>query len=196
VDHVVNLVEERVDAAVRIAELADSRLVARKLGHIRIVLCASPDYLARRGTPKHPRDLVEHDCIAWSALGPLSWWFRESGVDQTFPIRVRMSTTIAESALAAAEAGIGIVQTTSYQAERGVRDGRLVVLLPEFECATTPVSLIYAPNRLLPVKLRAFIDFAVPRLEERLRSIAKSVGAGTQASAKAPARGRGRGKKA
>jgi len=195
VDHFVNLVEERVDAAVRIAELADSRMVARKLGHIRIVLCASPDYLARRGTPKHPRDLAEHDCIAWSALGPLSWWFRDSGVDQTFPIRVRMSTTIAESALAAAEAGIGIVQTTSYQAERGVRDGRLVVLLPQFECASTPVSLIYAPNRLLPVRLRTFIDFAVPRLEERLRSIAKSVGAGTQPSAKPPARRRGRAKK-
>lgn len=195
VDRVVNLVEEQVDAAVRIAELADSRMIARTLGHIRIVLCASPGYLARRGAPRHPRDLEEHDCIAWSALGPLSWWFREQGVDRTFPIKVRMSTTIAESTLAAAEAGLGIVQTTSYQAERGVREGRLVILLSQFECATTAVSLVYAPNRRLPVKLRTFIDFAAPRLEERLRLIAKSVGAGTRASGKAPAQQRGRKKK-
>ena len=195
VDRVVNLVEERVDAAVRIAELADSSLIARLLGHVRIVLCASPAYLARRGAPKHPRDLANHDCIAWSALGPLStWWFREAETDQTFPIHVRMSTTIAESALAAAEAGLGIVQVTSYQAEQGVRDGRLVVLLNQFECQTTPVNLVYASNRLLPVKLRAFIDFAAPKLEARLRSIEKSIGAGTPPRGKAPAKRRGRGK--
>jgi DNA-binding transcriptional LysR family regulator len=193
VDRVVNLVEERVDAAVRIAELADSSLIARQVGHVRIVLCASPDYLARRGTPAHPRDLGKHDCIAWSALGPLnSWWFRGLGGDQTFPIHVRMSTTIAESALAAAEAGLGIVQATSYQAEQGVREGRLVILLSRFECASTPVSLVHASNRLLPVKLRAFIDFAVPRLEARLRAIEQSIGAGASRSAKAPARRPGR----
>ncbi len=193
VDRVVNLAEERVDAAVRIAELADSSLIARSLGHIRIVLCASPDYLARRGAPKHPRDLSKHDCIAWSALGPTNtWWFREMGVDQTFPIHVRMSTTIAESALAAAEAGLGIVQLTSYQAEQAVREGSLTVLLTQFECQSTPVNLVYGPNRLLPVKLRAFIDFAVPRLEQRLRSIEKSIGAGTRSGGKSPAKPRGR----
>jgi DNA-binding transcriptional LysR family regulator len=194
-DRVVNLVEERVDAAVRIAELGDSGLVARSLGHIRMVLCASPAYLARRGSPQHPRDLVKHDCIAWLALGPIhAWWFRELGVDRRFPIHVRMTTTIAESAVAAAEAGLGITQLTSYQAEQGIRDRRLVVLLTEFECQTTPVNLVYTSNRLLPVKVRAFIDFAVPRLRERLRSVEKSIGSGTPAIGKAPAKQRGRGK--
>ena len=189
VDRVVNLVEEHVDAAVRIAELADSSLIARSLGHVRIVLCASPDYLARHGVPKHPRELETCDCIAWSALGPLNaWWFREAGVDRTFPIRVRLSTTIAETALAAAEAGLGLVQTTSYQAERGVREGRLVVLLPQFECGATPVSLVYASNRLLPLKLRVFIDFVVPRLEERLGSIEKAIGRGTARMRRSPKR--------
>ncbi|MBX9650995.1 MAG: LysR family transcriptional regulator [Xanthobacteraceae bacterium] len=193
VDRVVNLAEEHVDAALRIAELADSSLIARTLGHIRIVLSASPDYLARRGAPKHPRDLASHDCIAWSALGPAStWWFREMGVDQTFPIHIRMTTTIAESALAAAEAGLGIVQVTSYQAAEAIREGRLVVLLSQFECQTTPVNLVYASNRLLPAKLRAFIDFAMPRLEQRLRSIEKSIGAGTRPRGKAPTKPRGR----
>ena len=195
VDRVVNLAEERVDAALRIAELADSRLIARSLGQIRIVLCASPDYLARRGAPMHPRDLANHDCIAWSALGPTdTWWFRETGADQTFPIHIRMSTTIAESALAAAEAGLGIVQVTSYQAEQAVREGRLVVLLSQFECQSTPVNLVYGTGRLLPVKLRAFIDFAVPRLEQRLRMIEQSMGAGGRQREKAPANRRGRSK--
>lgn len=189
VDRVVNLIEEHVDAAVRIAELADSSLIARPLGHVRIVLCASPDYLARHGIPKHPSELETCDCIAWSALGAFNaWWFRESGVERTFPIRVRLSTTIAETALSAAVAGLGLVQTTSYQAEQSVRDGKLVVLLPQFECATTPVSLVYATNRLLPLKLRAFIDFAVPRLEERLRSIEKAIGRGTTGARRTPAR--------
>jgi DNA-binding transcriptional LysR family regulator len=180
VDRVVSLIEEHVDAAVRIAELADSSLIARLLGHVRIVLCASPDYLARHGVPKHPRELEKCDGIAWSALGPPSvWWFRESGVDRTFPIRVRLSTTIAETALSAAEAGLGVVQATSYQAEQAVREGRLVVLLPQFECPVTPVSLVYASNRLVPLKLRAFIDFVVPRLEARLRSIEQAIGRGT-----------------
>lgn len=193
VDRVVHLVDEHIDVALRIAELADSSLIARTLGHIRMVLCASPDYLARRDAPKHPRELVRHDCIAWSALGPTStWWFRESGADRTFPIHIRMSTTIAESALAAAEAGLGIVQVTSYQAEQAVREGRLVVLMSQFECQATPVNLVYASNRLLPAKLRTFIDFAVPRLEQRLRSIEKSIGAGTRSSGKTPPNSRRR----
>jgi|SRR5579883_2691732 len=195
VDRVVNLAEEHVDAAVRIAELGDSSLIARTLGHVRTVLCASPAYLARRGAPAHPRDLASHDCIAWLALGRhRAWWFREQGSDRSFPIRVRMSTTISESATAAAEAGLGLVQLTSYQAEQGVREGRLVVLLPEFECMATPVNLIYAPNRLLPVKLRAFIDFVVPRLEKRLRSLEKTIGAGTRPTGKAPIKRRRRAK--
>ncbi len=197
VDRVVNLVEEHVDAAVRIADLADSSLIARSLGQVRMVVCASPDYLARCGVPKHPRDLMNYDCIAWSAVGPPStWWFHESGADQTFPIRVRMATTVAESALAAAEASLGIIQLTSYQADQGVREGRLVVVLPEFECKATPVSMVYASNRLLPFKLRAFIDFAAPRLEARLRSVAESIGAGAGRSGKSPTRRRKRAKPA
>src|SRR5579859_6727937 len=157
VDRVVDLVEENVDLALRIAELADSSMIARPLGHVRMVVSTSPEYIERRGTPKHPSELVRHDCIAWSTLGPLNtWWFSEGGVDRTFPIRMRLSTTSAESAIAAAQSGVGLAQTTSYQAQQGVRDGRLVVVLRKFECALTPVSLVYASNRLLPLKLRAF----------------------------------------
>jgi DNA-binding transcriptional LysR family regulator len=172
-DRVVDLVEEHVDVALRIAELPDSRLVARPLGAVRMVATASPEYLKWRGTPLHPDELTRHDCIAWSTLGPLNtWWFKDQGADKTFPIRTRLSTTSAESAIAAACSGLGLTQTTCYQAEQGVSAGRLKIVLPEFECAVTPVSLVYASHRLIPLKLRAFIDFAAPRLTERLKAIA------------------------
>ena len=90
---------------------------------------------------------------------------------QRFAVRTRLVTTTADSALAAAQAGLGLLQTTSYQAEAALRDGRLVRVLREFEDAPTPVSLVYAGNRLLPLKLRAFVDFAVPRLTARLQAV-------------------------
>jgi DNA-binding transcriptional LysR family regulator len=176
-DRVVDLVEDHVDLALRIAELPDSRLVARPLGHVRMVTTGSPEYLQRRGRPMDPRELTGHDCIAWSTLGPLNtWWFKDQGADKTFPIRTRLSTTSAESAIAAACGGVGLTQTTSYQAEQGVRAGRLHIVLTEFECAVTPVSLVYAGQRRVPLKLRAFIDFAAPRLTERLGTISSIIG--------------------
>jgi DNA-binding transcriptional LysR family regulator len=177
-DRLVDLFEDHVDLALRIAELPDSRLVARPLGHVRMVTTGSPEYLKRRGAPSHPQELTGHDCIAWATLGPLnSWWYQDHGVDKTFPIRTRLSTTSADSAIAAACEGLGLTQTTSYQAEQAVRSGKLEILLKEFECAVTPVSLVYASHRLVPLKLRAFIDFAAPRLTERLRTIAGVVDA-------------------
>jgi DNA-binding transcriptional LysR family regulator len=176
VDRIVNIADEHVDAALRIAHLPDSRLIARKLGSIRVVVCASPAYLKARGAPQRPEDLMQHDCIAWSILGPRdTWWFQVSGRKQQYPIRTRLATTLAESAVDAAAAGLGLVQTTSYQASQAIGDGRLVVVLRKFECAVTPVSLVYARDRLLPLRLRAFIDFAAPRMTERLRAIAATV---------------------
>jgi DNA-binding transcriptional LysR family regulator len=176
VDRVVDLVEDHVDVAVRIADLADSRLIARPLGHVRMVVTASPVYLDRHGTPSHPAELKNHDCIAWSSLGPLdTWWFRDQGRDQSFPVGTRMATTSADSAIAAACSGLGLAQTTCYQAEQGLREGRLTIVLTGYECAVTPVNLVYASNRLVPLKLRAFIDFAAPRLSERLRNVATAI---------------------
>jgi DNA-binding transcriptional LysR family regulator len=139
--------------------------------------------------------LMRHDCIAWSSVEPLnSWWFREGANDRTFPVRTRLSTSSADSAISAAHAGLGLVQTTSYQAEPGLRDGRLALVLRAFECAPTPVSLVYARQRLLPLKVRAFIDFAVPRLTGCLQSIAATLDGRTSPSSgrvlMRPARGK------
>jgi DNA-binding transcriptional LysR family regulator len=172
VDRVVNLLEEHVDAALRIAELPDSSLMARPLGHIRMIVCASPEYLDAHGLPTHPANLATRDCVVWSALGAASsWWFRVDGRDRSFPVRSRFATTLAESAVAAAEAGIGFAQVTSYQAATALVAGRLRRVLAEFECAPTPVSLVHAAGRLVPLKLRAFLDFAAPRLQTRLTAI-------------------------
>jgi DNA-binding transcriptional LysR family regulator len=176
VDRMVHLAEENIDLALRISELPDSSLVARPLGKLQMVVTASPAYLERHGVPQEPSDLMRHDCIAWSSIEPLnSWWFREGANDRKFPVRTRLSTTSADSAISAAHAGLGLVQTTSYQAEPGLRDGRLALVLRAFECAPTPVSLVYAGQRSLPLKVRAFIDFAAPRLADRLQSIAATL---------------------
>lgn len=183
IDKVLNIAEEHIDLALRIAHLPDSSLTARTLGSSRLVVCASPGYLEAHSAPLRPEDLMQHDCIAWSTLGPRdTWWFRgDSGTAKQYPIRTRLATTLAESALDAAVAGIGLVQTTSYQASPAIRAGRLVVVLRKFECAATPVSLVYVRDRLVPLKLRTFIDFVAPRLTERLRAIAATVEAGASA---------------
>jgi len=186
VDRVVHLDEENIDLALRISDLPDSSLIARPLGHVQMVVSASPAYLERRGVPQTPSDLIRHDCIAWSSVEPLnSWWFRVGANDRTFSVRTRLSTSSADSAISAAHAGLGLVQTTSYQAEPGLRDGRLTLVLRAFECAPTPVSLVYRRQRLLPLKVRAFIDFAVPRLTERLQSIAATLDGRTSSSSAA-----------
>ncbi len=175
-DRLVNLMEEQIDLAVRISELRDSSLVARKVGSIRMVVCAAPDYLARCGTPGHPRELAQHDCVSWTSLGPFkSWLLHEGDADRMFPIRVRVATTTPESALEAAQAGLGLAQVTSYQAASAVAAGTLVPLLSAFECAPTPVSLVYPGTRHVPLKLRAFLDFAAPRLATRLKAVEQSL---------------------
>jgi DNA-binding transcriptional LysR family regulator len=170
VDRLVDLVDEHVDAALRISELPDSSLAVRPLGHIKRVVCASPGYLQQRGVPRHPSALIEHSCILWASLGARkAWLFRDEGKDAMFPIRVRLTTTLPESAIEAAQAGLGLTQVTSYQAEAAVRAGTLAAVLREHESPPTPVSLVHPSNRRVPLKLRAFLDFAAPRLSERLR---------------------------
>jgi DNA-binding transcriptional LysR family regulator len=171
-DRVTNLMEEHIDLAVRISPLPDSSFIARHLGEVRIVVCASPEYLQRHGVPTHPSQLTDHSCILWSSLGPQkSWLFSENGAESLFPIKVRLTTSLPESALEAGVAGLGLVQVTSYIAAEGIRSGKLVQVLREFEQAPTPVSLVYPSTRLAPQKLRAFLDFAGPRLTERLERV-------------------------
>jgi DNA-binding transcriptional LysR family regulator len=169
VDRIINLVEEHVDLAVRIGALPDSSLLATRVGAIRRVVCASPSYLAARGTPNVPSELSAHDCITFETMTePTSWRFAIKGADEPVPIHSRLTVNTAEAAVDAAVAGLGLARVLSYQAAAALRAGTLVVVLSSFELAPWPVSLVYGGASLLPLKLRAFLDFAAPRLKTRI----------------------------
>lgn len=168
-DRVVNLLEDRIDLAARIGELPDSSLVAMQIGAIRRVVCASPAYLAKRGAPRKPADLEAHDCVTFEGLSsPEAWTFRTGKSDLSIAIHSRLVVNTAEAAIDAAIAGIGITRLLSYQAAEALRAGALALALEEFEPQPIPVNLIHAGQRLLPIKLRAFLDFAAPRLKQRI----------------------------
>jgi DNA-binding transcriptional LysR family regulator len=189
-DRNTNLVEDRVDLAIRVGKLPDSGLTSTTLGRIRRVACASAAYLAEHGTPRHPRELREHQCISFELLaGADEWRFQIDGRDVTVPVRSRLVVNTAEASVDAAVAGSGIACALSYQAEPAVRAGQVVLLLREFEPAPIPVSFLYSGRSALPLKLRALLDFAAPRLRARLRDVEASL-----ASKPRPTRGKARSK--
>jgi len=168
-DRIVNILEEPVDLAVRIGHLPDSSLLARRVGVIRRVICASPAYFAERGTPREPADLGTHDCITFEGMtAPEAWTFTTGGSESTVAIRSRLVVNTAEAAIDSAKAGVGITRVLSYQAASAAREGALVLALQDFEPSPLPVNLVHVGQRLLPQKLRAFLDFATPRLKARI----------------------------
>jgi DNA-binding transcriptional LysR family regulator len=168
-DRVVNLLDEHIDLAVRIGALDDSSMTATRVGAVRRIVCASPGYLAARGEPRHPRAIKHHDCVDFANLGAKpEWQFVEKDRVTAFPIHARLSVNTAEAAIDAAAAGTGLTRVLSYQATHELAAGRLKRILGDFEGEALPVSLVYPANRLMPLKLRAFLDFATPRLRARL----------------------------
>lgn len=170
-DRVVDLHEEHVDVGVRIGALPDSAMIARRIGSIRRVVAASPDYLARRGTPAIPAELAGHDCVTFAGfMRADAWDLGGPGGAVSVPVRSRMTVDAADAVVDAAVAGTGIVSLFSYHIAAGVRAGRLVRLLRDFEPPPIPVHLVHLGGGLLPLKVRAFLDFATPRLKARLEA--------------------------
>ncbi len=167
-DRVVNLVEEGLDASMRIGVLADSSLVAIEVGRTRRVVCASPAFVKRHGVPRAPADLARHPCIRFSGLASGDWEFRSGGK----PVRVRVEGPIAtnqiDAAIDACVQGLGYGMFFCYQVIAHVRAGRLRYVLEAHEPEPVPVSLVYPQARLVSARLRAFIDWIVPRLRQRL----------------------------
>lgn len=171
-DRPVSLTEEHFDAAIRIGQPSDSSLRARRVGEVRRVVCASPDYLAARGHPQVPEDLARHDCITFENLMPSDRWrFGEGASERQIRIRSRLAVNTAEAAIAAAEAGLGITRVLSYQVAPAVRRGSLRIVLAQEEPAPWPVHILYRAGTV-PRKLRAFVDFAGPRLAAALSDLA------------------------
>ncbi|MGH6953653.1 MAG: LysR family transcriptional regulator, partial [Alphaproteobacteria bacterium] len=166
-DRLVSLTEEEIDVAIRVGELADSSLVARRLGAFRRVVCGTPAYMARAGAPAHPNDLGRHNCLLFTALATSDEWrFREPGGAREFAVRVSGNfwTSSADAALEAALAGLGLALAPSWQVGEHVKAGRLVCVLDEFEPPLTPVHALYPHARLLSAKVRAFVDYLVARM--------------------------------
>lgn len=176
-DAVIDLIELHIDVAVRIGRLPDSTLVARRVGEIRWVVCASPDYLNRRGTPMSPPDLAEHDCIAFEGLEPAREWpFIGPNGLKPHAVHPRYSVNTADAVIAAATAGVGIARIRSYQAATSMHDGTLVPILTKWAPPACPVQITHAKRQQQPLKLRAFLDFVAPKLQDRLRVIGEHCG--------------------
>ena len=166
VDRLVNLVDEGFDLAIRIGQLADSSLLATRLGFTRRVLCASPDYLRRHGRPRVPADLRRHHGIRFTVLNPgHEWTFRAGGRTETVRVPCRLSCNNADAVIAAAVRGQGIATVLSYQIERELAAGELEIVLREFEPPPIPIHAVHPHGRLLSAKTRAFIEFLVERLK-------------------------------
>lgn len=165
VDRVVNLDDEAVDVAVRLGDLPDSSLQAARVGTIRRVLCASPDYLARRGVPQHPDALADHTIITPAGLTATTRWRFADGDDTLVcELRPTLMTTSNDAAITAAAAGLGIARLMSYQVREPLRDGRLQLILTEYETGPVPIHVLHRQGRRPNAKVRALLDLLIEGL--------------------------------
>jgi len=171
-DRVVHLLEEHIDVALRVGELPDSNFIALRIGTVRQVVCASVDYFAEFGTPRTPAELATHACITFEQMASRQVWnFMPGKSEISVAVRSRLAVSTAEAAVDAAVAGVGITRVVSYQMASALRAGALEIALAEFEPPPWPVSLVHSGQGILPLKLRAFLDFATPRLKARLLKV-------------------------
>lgn len=172
VDRNVSLVEEGIDVAVRIGKLDDSALVARVLGEVPRVVCASPAYLLRHGTPKIPDELREHECLRFSGLTPgREWTFIRDGKEVRIAVGGRLSCNVGEPVIDAARAGVGVLMALGYQVTDDLAAGRLVRVLEAFQTPPLPVNAVYHSPRLMAVRVRVFLDLLTLRIPQRLAQV-------------------------
>lgn len=173
-DRQVNLVDEGVDIALRIAHLPDSSLIALRVGEVRRVICAAPAYLQDRAPIRQLEDLAGQHCICMTAFGQENWAFQAAdGLQRQIRMQPRLIVNTVEAAVDAAVEGRGLTRVFSYQVADEIAEGRLVVVLPKADASTWPVHLITPEGRLAVPKVRAFVDFALPRLKAEFRRMGR-----------------------
>ncbi|WP_267552462.1 LysR family transcriptional regulator [Rhizobium rhizogenes] len=159
-NRLVDLIDEGYDAVVRIGELADSGLIARRLAPYRLVICAAPSYLRSRGVPLKPNDLQDHDCLIFShTMLRTHWDFEGPGGNVSIPISGRLMVDNGEALLQAALAGQGIILQPFELVRSSLEAGTLLPVLPEYSVPTRPLHILHAPDRRITPKLRSFLDF-------------------------------------
>jgi DNA-binding transcriptional LysR family regulator len=161
-DRVVDLVADGYDMAIRIARLPSSSMVSRKLATTRVILCASPDYLARRGHPQRPEDLARHDALAYSLLSTGDTWeFDGPQGPTTVKVSPRLRTNSGDTCRVAALAGRGLIIQPSFLIAEDLRSGALVEVMPEYRCIELDVYAVYSSRKFLAPKVRHLIDYLV-----------------------------------
>jgi DNA-binding transcriptional LysR family regulator len=166
-DRLVNMVDEGVDVAIRIGELADSSMQAVRVGMVRRMICASPEYLASAGTPRSPQDLQSHTVVSASSVTPNpEWKLLRQGETITVRLHARMITSTNDSAVTAALGGFGLTRLLSYQVADHLQSGRLQAVLSDFEPAPLPIHVVHHEGRQVPKRVRAFLDMAIERLRK------------------------------
>lgn len=163
-DRPVDLVEDRIDVAIRIGDRLDPRCIARKLGGCRSVLCASPRYLNERGTPLRPADLHVHACLTYTNFGAAEWRLHAGNESATVKANGPFRTNEAVALRRAAVAGIGIAMLPDFAVADQLANGALVALLPDWEPSPHPIHALYLSRDHLPAAARAFIDYLAERL--------------------------------
>jgi DNA-binding transcriptional LysR family regulator len=173
-NRIVSFVDEGVDLGVRIAHLPDSSLRAILVGHVSRVICASPAYLAERGRPERPQDLVRHDAIALADGAPAvgDWRFGDGESATTIPINAHLVVNTVQAALDAAVQGGGVIRCLSYQSEMFEGNGALQRLLLGYEPPPIPIHIVHPAGRYLAPKVRLFIDAAVAALRGKFGAAA------------------------
>jgi len=166
VDRVVNIAEEGFDVALRIGDLPDSSMVGIRVGQVRRVVVAAPIYLAREGEPSHPRDLASRSMVmTTSASSSTEWRFRENGRGLAVKVQPSLKVNLNQAAVMAAVRGWGLTQVLSYQVAAEVADGRLQVVLSEYELPPLPVHVVYSEARKASSKVRSIVKFLADRLK-------------------------------
>ncbi|PHV11545.1 LysR family transcriptional regulator [Chitinimonas sp. BJB300] len=161
VDRTVNLVEERVDLAIRITSQLDPNLIARKLATCRSVVCTSPAYLQAHGTPLQAEQLAAHNCLTYSYFGKSLWTFNHNSEPLSVPVSGNLSANESTVLLEAALNGAGITLQPTYSAMPLIRSGQLVALLPDYQPAEMGIYGVYASRKQIPATLRTMLDFLV-----------------------------------
>jgi len=165
-DHMIDMVDAGFDLAIRAGPLPDSTLVSRRLGVGKLILCASPDYLAKRGTPQRPEDLTGHNCLIYPRIGDV-WRFDGKHTPAAIHVSGNLRNNSLEGVRRAAISGQGICLLPAAIVAEDLRREWLVRLLPDHEGSEIVVQAVYPASRHLSVKVRSFLDFLVKRLHDQ-----------------------------
>ena len=170
VDRVVNLIDEGIDVAVRIAPLADSTLIARRLGQVRRVVCASPAYLKHYGTPRKPADLRAHNCLLNVGSNAGDWRFQAGAKEARLRVSGNFVSNSSDALIEVACQGVGLVRVLSYQVEAMLAAKQLVEVLGKFAVTATPINAVMSPGRMTLPKVRGLVDYLTQSLDTKRKS--------------------------